>query len=335
MIRALVLFSGGLDSILTIKLLKEQEIKVTGLSFDSYFFDTAESKKSAKQLGIDLITKDISKLQLEVVKNPQYGYGSALNPCIDCHGLMFRIAGKIAQQDGYDIVATGEVLSQRPFSQNKEALKKVAKLASVEILRPLSAKLLPETTYEKKGFVNRKKLLDISGKSRQRQLKLVKRYGVKYFPSPAGGCRLTEKEFGKKVSQLLKNDGQDRELDKVDFELLRIGRHFWIDMEKYIDTNNNKSQSIDKENKRGNYKVHVALGKNHEENKQLKKSAKKGGILVELEEIMGPIALVFKKNRINLERNTKLLNEVKKLVLERTKNKNKDINKADWIIKMV
>jgi len=175
----------------------------------------------AEQLGIELLIKDISRDQLNTVKNPRYGHGNALNPCIDCHGLMFRVAGELAKLVGeekkFDLVATGEVLGQRPFSQNKEALKKVEKLAGVDILRPLSAKLLSETVYEKKKLVNRSKLLDIAGKSRKRQLELVKKYGVKYFPSPAGGCRLTENEFGVKVKQLLENDGKNRKLDKVDF----------------------------------------------------------------------------------------------------------------------
>jgi tRNA U34 2-thiouridine synthase MnmA/TrmU len=189
MTKALVVFSGGLDSILAVKVLEEQEIEVTGLSFDSYFFDTEESKKTAEQLGIDLIVKDISELQLDTVKNPAHGHGSALNPCIDCHGLMFRVAGELAELVGkgkkFDFIATGEVLGQRPFSQNSDSLKKVEDLAGVDILRPLSAKLLPKTSYEEEGLVDREKLLDISGKSRRRQLELVEKYGVKYFPSPA------------------------------------------------------------------------------------------------------------------------------------------------------
>jgi len=321
MTTALVVFSGGLDSILAVKVLQEQEIQVTGLSFDSYFFDSKEAEKTAKQLGIELIVKDISEQQLETVKNPQYGHGSALNPCIDCHGLMFRIAGELAEfkdKDGkkFDIIATGEVLGQRPFSQNSEALKKVERLAGIDILRPLSAKLLPMTTYEEQRLVNRKKLLDISGKSRKRQLELVKKYGVKYFPSPAGGCRLTENEFGVKVKKLLDNDGQNRKLEKVDFELLRIGRHSWISGEQQT-TN----------------KAHIILGKNYEENEQLKKSARPGDLLVELKDLMGPTALIIKGKELTDDALRKIKLETKKLILSRAKNPDGlSINEVEWII---
>jgi predicted subunit of tRNA(5-methylaminomethyl-2-thiouridylate) methyltransferase len=373
MIKALVPFSGGLDSILVVKILEEQGIKVIGLSFDSYFFNSWEAKKMAEQLGIELLIKDISRDQLNTVKNPRYGHGNALNPGIDCHGLMFRVAGELAKLVGeekkFDLVATGEVLGQRPFSQNKEALKKVEKLAGVDILRPLSAKLLSETVYEKKKLVNRSKLLDIAGKSRKRQLELVKKYGVKYFPSPAGGCRLTENEFGVKVKQLLGNDGKNRELDKVDFELLRIGRHYWLHQDtrdRRQDTNNSQPpdsksafsmQNVQSETNKvkagktgfakrsgdtvlssvssKQLKAHVILGKNHEENQQLKKSAKKNDILIELKELMGPMALIM--NRVNLseEVQKQIILETKKLVLQRAKNPDeKNVEDVEWRVKI-
>ncbi len=364
MITALVVFSGGLDSILAVKILQEQGIQVTGLSFDSYFFDSKEAEKTAKQLGIKLITKDISEQQLETVKNPQHGHGTALNPCIDCHGLMFRIAGELAEfkgKDGkkFDIIATGEVLGQRPFSQNSEALKKVERLAGIDILRPLSAKLLPITTYEEQGLVDRDKLLDISGKSRKRQLELVKKYGIEYFPSPAGGCRLTENEFGIKVKKLLDNDGQNRKLEKVDFELLRIGRHHWIESDKdngnkastssfvkrgvseshyakatrdkLYDSGEDQDMAFNEEI--GKNKVHIILGKNHEENQQLKKSARSGDILVELKDLMGPTALIFRGDKLADNELKKIEQETKKLVLDRAKNsEGLSINEVEWII---
>lgn len=357
MIHALVVFSGGLDSILVVKILEEQGIKVTALSFESYFFDTEESKKTAEQLGIDLIVKDISDDQLDTVKNPAHGYGSALNPCIDCHGLMFRVAGelvKLTTSDGkkFDIIATGEVLGQRPFSQNSASLKKVEKLAGVDILRPLSAKLLPRTSYEEQGLVNREKLLDISGKSRRRQLELVEEYGVEYYPSPAGGCRLTENEFGIKVKQLLENDGKDRELSKVDFELLRVGRHYWLRQDtrhKIQDTSltgrqATKSQSPkpkqyfkeqNSSSKKSKYEqqanTHIILGKNHEENQQLKKSVEEGDALIELKDVMGPVALIFRKEGADTKENEELMNKVKRLMLDRTKSQDKNIEDVEWI----
>jgi len=369
MAHALVVFSGGLDSILAVKILEEQGAKVTALSFESYFFDAEESKKTAKQLDIDLIVKDISEMQLNTVKNPAHGHGSALNPCIDCHGLMFRVAGELAELIGenkkFDLIATGEVLGQRPFSQNREALKKVEKLAGIDILRPLSAKLLPKTSYEEQGLVDREKLLDISGKSRRRQLELVKKYEVEYYPSPAGGCRLTENEFGEKVKQLLENDGQNRNLDKIDFELLRIGRHYWLRQDtryKMQDTNNEVSklwpapihsqcnegrehakqmesqdfsERVNKKNNQNENKLHIILGKNYEENEQLKRSAKKGDTLVELEKIMGPIALIIQGQKFDLENNPELLNETKKLILNRSKGKGKNVDEVEYKIKEV
>ncbi len=368
MTTALVVFSGGLDSILAVKVLQEQGIQVTGLSFGSYFFDSKEAEKTAKQLGIELITKDISEQQLETVKNPQYGHGSALNPCIDCHGLMFRVAGELVEfkdENGrkFDIIATGEVLGQRPFSQNSEALKKVERLAGIDILRPLSAKLLPITTYEEQGLVDREKLLDISGKSRKRQLELVKKYGVKYFPSPAGGCRLTENEFGIKVKKLLDNDGRDRKLDKIDFELLRIGRHHWIESNKDTGSKASKAGPLERndsgvkgpafderivnikhrndavlspafnEQVNKQNKTHIILGKNHEENQQLKKSARPGDILVELKDLMGPIALIFRGGKLADNELKKIKLETKKLVLDRAKNpEGLKVDEVEWVI---
>jgi tRNA U34 2-thiouridine synthase MnmA/TrmU len=327
----------------------------------------------AEQLGIELLIKDISRDQLNTVKNPRYGYGNALNPCIDCHGLMFRVAGELAKLVGeekkFDLVATGEVLGQRPFSQNKEALKKVEKLAGVDILRPLSAKLLSETIYEKKKLVDRSKLLDISGKSRRRQLELVEKYGVKYFPSPAGGCRLTENEFGVKVKQILENDEKNRELDKVDFELLRIGRHYWLHQDarhKRQNTNNSQfsgsksafgMQNVQSETNKvkagktgfakrsgdtvlssafsEQLKAHVILGKNHEENQQLKKSAKKTDILIELKELMGPMALIVNGINLNKEEQEQIILETKKLVLQRAKNPDgKNVEEVKWRVRI-
>jgi tRNA U34 2-thiouridine synthase MnmA/TrmU len=188
--KALVLFSGGLDSMLAVKLLQEQGIAVQGIAFSSYFFSTKQAQKSARQLGIKLIEKDISQKHLSCVKQPQFGYGKALNPCIDCHLLMLKEAFNILQKKGFNILATGEVLGQRPFSQNRFALEQIEKTASLKakILRPLSAKVLAETEYEKKKQVNRAKLEGIKGRSRRCQIKLAKKFNIKEFPSPAGGA---------------------------------------------------------------------------------------------------------------------------------------------------
>ena len=186
--KALVVFSGGLDSMMSAKLLMNQGIEVTALNFESNFFKATQAKESAKILGIPLIIKDISPEELELVKNPPNGYGKHLNPCIDCHANMIRMAGKIAEEQGFSIVATGEVLGQRPFSQNRDALRRVKKISGVDVLRPLSAKLLGETQVEKEGVVIRGKLRAIRGRGREEQMELAERYGIKKYPSPAGGC---------------------------------------------------------------------------------------------------------------------------------------------------
>jgi len=145
--KALLLFSGGLDSILAAKILERQGIEVSALTFVSFFFDARQAKKSAKENGIKLIIRDISTPHLKIVRNPQFGRGTGMNPCIDCHLLMLKIAKKILREKKFKILATGEVLGQRPMSQNIRALQLIEKRANLEgkVLRPLSAVALSET----------------------------------------------------------------------------------------------------------------------------------------------------------------------------------------------
>jgi len=224
MIKALLLYSKGLDSILVKKILEKQGIKVDIINFGSCFFD-----------GEIDITKD----HLKIVKNPKYGRGQGMNPCRDCHLLMLKKAGEIMKEKGYNFIATGEVVSQRPFSQSKEQLLFLEKQANLEglILRPLSAKLLPETVPEKEGLINRDKLYDISGKCRKRQLELVKEFGIKEFPMPAGGCILTDKEYSKKLKKLLEINSN---FDANDAKVLTKGRAFFQDKIMFIITRNEK-----------------------------------------------------------------------------------------------
>ncbi|MDO8240416.1 MAG: 7-cyano-7-deazaguanine synthase [Candidatus Moranbacteria bacterium] len=265
--RALVLFSGGLDSTLAVKVLEKQNIEVVALSFVSYFFDDTKAKISAEKNNLNLRSVNFADMHCEVVKNPKRGYGKAMNPCIDCHLLMIREAGKIMREEGFDFVATGEILGQRPMSQNLNALNLIAKESGLEgrLLRPLSAKLLEETEVEKQGLVDREQLLDISGRSRQRQFELVKELNVEYYPSPGGGCMLTEIEFGKKLKKLLQTI---KKPTASDFALLQVGRIFWAG-----DTR-------------------ILVGRNSEENEKLKKIKEENDVLVELQDFMGPITLV-------------------------------------------
>ena len=223
-VRAIVLLSGGLDSLLAVKVLQEQGIEVMGLTFESPFFGPKNARKGAEQLGIELIVKDISEEELELVKNPPHGYGKQMNPCIDCHAQMFRKAGEMLSE-GYDFIATGEVLGERPMSQNRQSLDTVARDSGYAdvLLRPLSARLLEPTKPEREGLVDRERLLAIEGRSRKPQLALAKKYGIKSYVQPAGGCLLTDPHFSMRLKELLKFDP---EATVDDAKLLNMGRHF-------------------------------------------------------------------------------------------------------------
>lgn len=226
MTTAIALLSGGLDSQLAVKVLQEQGITVIGVNYKTPFFGAGpEVYRAAEQLGIELKILNLEDVYLDILKNPRYGYGKNLNPCIDCHGLMLRRAGQYLEESQADFLITGEVLKQRPKSQNKQALGLVEKLSGYPglILRPLSAKLLPPTIPEQQGLVDRDRLLAISGRSRKPQMELAEKYGLKDYPSPAGGCLLTVPGFSKRLGDLLQT-----KTDPVnsDFELLKVGRYF-------------------------------------------------------------------------------------------------------------
>lgn len=226
MAKALALMSGGLDSILAAKLIVDQGIEVTGLCFKSAFFGSRNAEIMAEQIGVPLVVVDFTEEHLNMTKNPKHGYGKNMNPCIDCHAMMLNYAGKYMEDHGYDFLITGEVLNQRPMSQNMKSLDIVKKESGYEdkILRPLSAlKLLP-TEMELSGMVDRTKLKGISGRSRKPQMELAKKMGIVEYPSPAGGCSLTEPNFANRLKDLYK---YDKEKTKPhDIKLLSLGRHF-------------------------------------------------------------------------------------------------------------
>lgn len=225
MTRALAMISGGLDSILAAKLIKDQGIDVIGICFRSYFFSEESAKKMTKQIDIPLVVVDFSKEHFKIVKNPKHGRGKNMNPCIDCHSMMMNYAGELLKEYEADFIITGEVLNQRPMSQNRQALDIVKKESGFQekILRPLCAKNLPATEMELNGLVDREKLMDISGRSRKVQMALAEEWGIKEYPSPAGGCRLTEPGYALRLKDLLqfKEGATEDELG-----LLRFGRHF-------------------------------------------------------------------------------------------------------------
>ena len=225
MTKALAMVSGGLDSILAAKLIKEQGIEVIGLCFRSYFFNEENAKRMCAQIDIPLEVVDFSKEHFEMVKNPKYGHGKNMNPCIDCHSMMMKYSGELLKKFNADFIITGEIVNQRPMSQNKRALDTVKKESgfSDKILRPLCAKALEPTKMELEGLVDREKLLEITGRTRTTQIQLAEEWGIKDYPSPAGGCKLTEPNYSVRLKDLIENV---KDIDEKDLETLRVGRHF-------------------------------------------------------------------------------------------------------------
>jgi len=232
-VRALGLCSGGLDSMLSALILRKQGIKVEWVTFETPFFSSVKARLASQATGIPLTIQNITEPYLEMLKNPPCGYGKNMNPCMDCHALMFRLAGAIMEAKGFDFLFSGEVLGQRPLSQNMQSLRYVEKRSGFDgyILRPLSAKKLPETLLEKEGLVNRDLLLGISGRSRKPQIKLAKKFGIKDYPSPAGGCLLTDKGYAARLKDLF--DHQET-YTIAELQLLRHGRHLRLDKDTKI-----------------------------------------------------------------------------------------------------
>lgn len=296
--KCLLLFSGGLDSILTAKVLMGQGFEVLGLIFKSCFFNEKQARLTAKKIGLKLKIVDFSKEHLKIVKNPKYGYGKNMNPCIDCHLLMLKKAGEIMfnsstglGRQSFCFVATGEVLGERPMSQNKNILKLLEKQSGLKgyLLRPLSAKLLKPTIVEKEGIVNREKLLSLSGRQRKEQFKLAKKFKIKEYPTPSGGCCLTYKEFSQRLKGLL---GKWPKADCEDIKLLNYGRHFW----------------------EGDFLIIV--GRDDKDNQEIKKIAKKGDLIIEFKKIAGPTTLIRVKNKKTSQRGA---GQVPESVIEKAK----------------
>ena len=223
--RGLSLLSGGLDSQLAIRVLQRAGATVEGVCFSSPFFGSATAERAAAALGVPLRVVDFTDDEISLLESPPHGFGGAMNPCIDCHALMIRRAGELMTSLGYDFVATGEVQGQRPMSQNRQALGVVEKCSGLKgrIVRPLSAKLLEPTIPERDGLLDRERLLDISGRCRERQIALAAEFGIVDYPSPAGGCKLTEAGFCRKLKDLKDHEGLGaRRL----VELLVVGRRF-------------------------------------------------------------------------------------------------------------
>ncbi|HDQ26499.1 MAG TPA: tRNA 4-thiouridine(8) synthase ThiI [bacterium] len=239
----LALFSGGLDSLLAIKLMMMNGFKVIVLNFNTGFYFNAYRREGGELYykapvppGFDVRVIDISGDFLQMLKNPAHGFGKNMNPCIDCKIYMLRKAGELMEKFGAGFVITGEVLGQRPMTQNIRAIKLIEKESGLSgyLLRPLSAKCLAPTEPEKAGWVDREKLFDIQGRTRKRQLALAAGWGLSPFVKPpGGGCILTEKAYSKRLRNFLERAGS-ADITEDDMKLLRTGRHFIKDGAGFI-----------------------------------------------------------------------------------------------------
>jgi tRNA-uridine 2-sulfurtransferase len=230
--KALVLYSGGLDSRLVVRILQEQNFEITALYFNLPFgcgccntscnFNFTQKEKVKMEI-FDVTKEPLLSEYIDILKDPKFGTGSGINPCKDCKIFMFRKAKEYADKNNIEVIATGEVIGQRPMSQIPSAMKTIDEEIGFEILRPLCAKRLKETSFEEKGLVDRDKLLDISGRGRKPQIELAEKYDIKY-PTPGGGCFLCEKEPSSRLRHLLKNNL----ITEKTLPLTMIGRHFFI-----------------------------------------------------------------------------------------------------------
>jgi tRNA-uridine 2-sulfurtransferase len=242
MVKAIALFSGGLDSMLAAELVRRQNINVLCLTFTTPFFNAQKAQAAARLLNLPLAVEDITVEHLKMLKSPRYGYGRNMNPCIDCHTLMLQIAGKKMEENGYDFIITGEVLGQRPMSQNKQSLYVVAKNSGYPdyILRPLSAQLLDPIKAEREKLIDRSQLLSIQGRGRKDQIKMATDFGIKDYAPPAGGCLLTDPMFTRRLRDLFSHQ-EDHDIH--DLYLLKYGRHFRADDQGKIIVGRNNSDN--------------------------------------------------------------------------------------------
>jgi tRNA-specific 2-thiouridylase len=271
---ALVLFSGGLDSILAVKALQEQGIGAEAVHFTCPFYSSEWARRSAGALRIRLHEVSVDSAYFRLVAKPRRGYGSRMNPCIDCKAYMLRRAERLRGRLGLDFLATGEVVGERPFSQTRAAMMLVESEAGLvgRVLRPLSAGLLPPTLAESRGLVNRDRLLSLHGRSRKPQMALARRYGIMDYPAPAGGCLLTDPEYAGRLREHLRHEGS---VSWEQAELLRHGRHFRL----------------------GRFKV--VVGRNEQDNEAILGLAGRMG-LVRLEVVgyPGPLTVIAGKGRV-------------------------------------
>jgi len=268
--KAVVMISGGLDSTLAAKLMLEQGVELCGLYLSAPWgcCDKTKAMKVAAQLGIEFMVGKLTDEYIRVIRNPKYGYGSSMNPCVDCRIYMFEKAKELMAQIGASFLVTGEVLGQRPMSQMKNSMLLIEKQSGLGrlIVRPLSAKLMPVTVPEEQGIIDRDRLEAVSGRSRKPQMEMALKYGILDYPNAAGGCLLTDQQFGNRVRDLFQSQ---QDVDLEDMELLRLGRHFRTKQSKLI------------------------VGRNEQENATLAEYLAPGRVLFVPENFSGPSVLMI------------------------------------------
>ncbi len=277
--KAVALLSGGLDSSLAVRMMLNQGVDVEAVAIKTPFcdFDCGKGcghrvKEVADELGIKLKTVYFGEEYLQMLKNPKHGYGSGMNPCIDCRGMMYGAAKDHMKKIGADFIITGEVLFQRPMSQNENALHIIEKEAGLagKVLRPLSAKHLPATEAENSGLIRRENMGDIKGRSRKGQLAMAKQFGIADPPNAAGGCLLTDPAFSVRIKDAM--DHADGIPTLNDIDLLKVGRHFRLTQESKL-----------------------VVGRNHEENEVIKALAMPDDIIIEAADYVGPTSMLRSK----------------------------------------
>lgn len=249
-LKAIALYSGGLDSTLAILIAMRQGIKVTALTFLTHFGCDISDKSScskdpfaaSKKFGFEVKLCHLADKFINIVKNPKFGYGKNMNPCIDCRILMLKEAKEFMKMTGADFIITGEVLGQRPMSQRRDTFPKIDREAGVEgyVLRPLSAKLLKPTILEQAKIIDREKLYGFQGRSRKPQMALANELGLTEYPTPAGGCLLTDPLYSYRLRELLEHNPNP---SLKDINLLRIGRHFRISNKTKIIIGRNENEN--------------------------------------------------------------------------------------------
>jgi tRNA-specific 2-thiouridylase len=284
--KVVALLSGGLDSRLAVKMMQNQGFDVTAVAIKTPFcdFDCGrgcgfEIRETADMLGVDLKTVYLGDEYIEMLKNPKHGFGSGMNPCIDCRVMMFKAGKQVMENIGADFIISGEVLGQRPMSQHGPALRTIEKESGLEgkIVRPLSGRLLPATQPEVDGLIKREDLGMIRGRTRKEQMRLAKEFGFENPPNAGGGCLLTDPKFAIRAKDLFNHIETPT---TNDIDLLKIGRHFRFDQ-----------------------KTKFIVGRNQDENEMLKALALPGDVLFETKDHVGPISLLRGQD---IEHNLKL-----------------------------